>query len=346
MRRHKHLFEEVVSFDNLMGAARDALRGRRLRQPGASFYASLEEQVVDLQSELSSETYQPGDYHYFRIYEPKERVVAAAPFRDRVVHHAIVRVVQPIFEKRFIEDSFASRPGKGTHAAMRRASQFAQRFPYALKCDVQRYFPSIDHGVLMSLVGRAVGDKRLLELIARVLDSHHDSVRQTWPAGGNLLDVQLHKCGLPIGNLTSQFLANVYLDSLDQFVKHELRVKGYVRYLDDFLLFGQDCGLLKEQGQRVKEKLTSLHLRMHPDKYRLVPARCGIDFVGFVVHADGRVRVRTATVRRFQKRFHAMRWEVRQRQRSAASVTTSVRAWIAHVKHAQSVSLRRAVLSR
>lgn len=123
-------------------------------------------------------------------------------------------------------------------------------------------------------------------------------------------------------------------------------MKGYVRYLDDFLLFGQDCGLLKEQGQRVKEKLTSLHLRMHPDKYRLVPARCGIDFVGFVVHADGRVRVRTATVRRFQKRFHAMRWEVRQRQRSAARVTTSVRAWIAHVKHAQSVSLRRAVLSR
>lgn len=115
-----------------MGAARDALRGRRLRQPGASFFASLEEQVVDLQSELSSETYQPGDYHYFRIYEPRERVVAAAPFRDRVVHHAIVRVVQPIFEKRFIEDSFASRPGKGTHAAMRRASQFAQRFPYVL----------------------------------------------------------------------------------------------------------------------------------------------------------------------------------------------------------------------
>ena len=346
MRRHKHLFEEVVSFDNLLGAARDALRGRRLRQPGASFYASLEQHVVDLQSELSSETYQPGDYHYFRIYEPKERVVAAAPFRDRVVHHAIVRVVQPIFEKRFIEDSFASRPGKGTHAAMRRASQFAQRFPYALKCDVQRYFPSIDHGLLMSLVQRAIGDERLLTLIARILNTHQDSVRQVWPHGGDLFDVQLHKCGLPIGNLTSQFLANVYLDSLDQFVKHELRVKGYVRYLDDFLLFGHDRELLKEQGQRVKEQLASLHLRMHPDKYRFVTTRCGVDFVGFVVHANGRVRVRTATARRFHQRFHAMRWEVRQRQRSAAGLTNSVRAWIAHVKHAHSVGLRRAVLSR
>ena len=211
---------------------------------------------------------------------------------------------------------------------------------------MQRYFPSIDHGVLMSLVGRAVGDKRLLELIARVLDSHHDSVRQTWPAGGNLLYAQMYKYGLPIGNLTSQFLANVFLDSLDQFVKHELRVKGYVRYLDDFLLFGHDRELLKEQGQRVKEKLASLHLRMHPDKYRFIPTRCGVDFVGFVVHTNGRVRVRTATARRFHQRFRGMRWEVRQRRRSAANLTNSVRAWIAHVKHAHSVGLRRAVLSR
>ena len=136
MRRHKHLFEQVVSFQNLLAAARAALQGRRSRQPGAAFYADLESQVVDLQAELSTGVYRPGDYHYFQIHEPKERTVAAAPFRDRVVHHAIVRVIQPIFEKRFIEDSFASRPGKGTHAAMRRASQFAQRYPYALKCGV------------------------------------------------------------------------------------------------------------------------------------------------------------------------------------------------------------------
>ena len=346
MRRHKHLFEQVVSFQNLLAAARAALQGRRSRQPGAAFYADLESQVVDLQGELSTGLYRPGDYHYFQIHEPKERTVAAAPFRDRVVHHAIVRVIQPIFEKRFIEDSFASRPGKGTHAAMRRASQFAQRYPYALKCDVQKYFPSIDHATLMSLVGRVVGDKRLLSLIATVLDTHHDSVRQEWPTGGDLFDMRLHKCGLPIGNLTSQFLANVYLDSLDQFVKHELRIKGYVRYLDDFLLFGPDRTLLKQQGRRVKEKLASLHLRMHPDKYRLVPTRCGVDFVGFVVRADGRIRVRTATARRFHDRFARMRWELRQRRRSAASLTMSVRAWIAHVKHAQSVGLRRAVLSR
>jgi hypothetical protein len=346
MHRHKRLFDQVASLNNLLAAARDALRGKRSREPGASFYADLEQQVVDLHTELSSDSYLPGDYHYFRIHEPKERLVAAAPFRDRVVHHAIVRVIQPLFERRFIEDSFASRPGKGTHAAMRRAVQFARRFQYALKCDVEKYFPSIDHGVLMSLVGRVIGDRRLLALIGKILDSHHDGMRQVWPAGGALLDVEIHKCGLPIGNLTSQFLANVYLDTLDQFVKHDLRVKGYVRYLDDFLLFGDDRRRLKEHGRQVQEKLAELHLRMHPDKYRLLPTRCGVDFVGFVVWADGRIRVRTATARRFHQRFRVMRWEVKQRRRSAASVTTSVCAWVAHVKHAQSVGLRRAVLSR
>jgi len=346
MHRYKHLFEQVASFNNLLAAARDALRGKRAREPGASFYADLEKQVVDLHAELSADVYSPGDYHYFRIHEPKERLVAAAPFRDRVVHHAIVRVIQPLFERRFIEDSFASRPGKGTHAAMRRAAQFARRFKYALKCDVEKYFPSIDHGVLMALVGRVIGDRRLLALIGMILDSHHDHVRQVWAVGGDLFDVELHKCGLPIGNLTSQFLANVYLDSLDHFVKHDLRVKGYGRYLDDFVLFGDDQRVLKEHGRLVKEKLAELHLRMHPDKYRLLPTCCGVDFVGFVVRADGRIRVRTATARRFHRRFHSMRWEVKQRWRSAASVTTSVRAWVAHVKHAQSVGLRRAVLSR
>ena len=151
--------------------------------------------------------------------------MVAAPFRDGVVHHAIVRVIQPIFERRFIEDAYASHPGKGTHAAMRRASQFARRFDYALKCDVQKYFPSIDHGVLMFLVSRVIGDDRLLTLMTKVLETHHDLVRQEWSSGGDFFEVRLRKCGLPIGNLTSQFFANVYLNSLDHFVKHELRLK-------------------------------------------------------------------------------------------------------------------------
>jgi len=177
---------------------------------------------------------------------------------------------------------------------MRRAADFARRWPYTLKCDVRKYFPSIDHGVLMGLLGRVIGDRKLLDLIRHILDTHQDGSRQEWPPGGDLFDVRLLKRGLPIGNLTSQFFANVYLNPLDHFVKHELRVKGYVRYMDDFILFGNDRGMLRDQGRRVKDKLAELRLEMHPDKYRLLRTRCGVDFAGYVVFAGGRGRGRAS----------------------------------------------------
>ena len=346
MRRHKHLFEQVASLTNLLGAAKEALRGKRFRPPGAAFFLELEKELVRLHEELQGGSYLPGDYHYFTIREPKERLVAAAPFRDRVVHHAIVRVIQPLFERRFIEDSFASRPGKGTHAAMRSAAQFAKQYRYALKCDVRKYFPSIDHEVLLELVARVIGDSRLFQLMATVIDSHHDSVDQYWPTGGDLLDVRLQKRGLPIGNLTSQFFANVYLNPLDHFVKHELRVRGYVRYLDDFLLYSDDRRQLKRHGSLVQANLAELRLTMHPDKYRLLPTRLGVDFAGYVVFADGRIRVRSKSVRRFAGSYRRMLWELRHRCRPAAEVTQSVKAWVAHASHAQSVGLRRVVLGQ
>ncbi|MBN1345073.1 MAG: hypothetical protein JXQ73_20430 [Phycisphaerae bacterium] len=238
MHRHRHLFERVCSFDNLYAAARKALSGKRTKLPGASFLGDLEKELVSLRQELASETYQHGGYHYFLIHEPKERLVAAAPFRDRVVHHAIVRVIEPIFERRFIEDSFACRRGKGTHAAMRRALHFARGHRYALKCDVSKYFPSIDHEVLMGLVGRVIGDAPLLALLRRILASHADGETPEWAPGAELFEYRMRRRGLPIGNLTSQFMANVYLNPVDHLAKHVLRVKGYLRYMDDFILFG------------------------------------------------------------------------------------------------------------
>ncbi len=181
MHSHRHLFERIASLENLMAAAHAALRGKRTRLPGAAFLADFEKEVFALHEELWAGTYQHGGYTYFTIHEPKERLVAAAPFRDRVVHHAIVRVIEPIFEKRFIEDSFACRRDKGTHAAMRRAAGFARRFPYALKCDVRRYFPSIDHEVLVGLLKRVITDGRLMGLIGSILDTHADGERQEWP---------------------------------------------------------------------------------------------------------------------------------------------------------------------
>jgi RNA-directed DNA polymerase len=345
MHRHHHLFERICTLENLIAAAKSALRGRRMRRPGSEFLADFEKEVVSLHEQLSTGSYRHGGYHYFTIHEPKERVVAAAPFRDRVVHHAIVRVIEPIFERRFIEDSYACRRGKGTHAAMRRAAEFARRWPYALKCDVRKYFPSIDHEVLLVLLRRVIGDERLMDLIEHILASHEDGQRQVWPPGGDLFDVRIVKRGLPIGNLTSQFFANVYLNPLDHFVKHDQRVQGYVRYMDDFLLFGDDRAVLRRQGEEVRWKLAELRLRIHPDKYRLVLTASGVDFAGYVVFSTGRIRVRSSSVRRFDRRYKRLLWDLRQRRTPAARVTQSVRAWGAHVQHAQSYGLRRSVLT-
>ena len=346
MHQVKNLFEQVCSMRNLRLAAKEALRGKRTRLPGARFFMELEKELPALHAELSSGSYRHGDYHYFWIHDPKVRLVAAAPFRDRVVHHAIIRVIEPVFENRFIEESYACRMGKGTHAAMRRALHFSRGHRYALKCDVSKYFPSINHDVLMGLVARVIGDRRLLELLEGILASHVDSEDQQWHLGGGLFDYDTRRTGLPIGNLTSQFLANVYLNPVDHFVKHDLRVRGYVRYMDDFLLFGDRQSVLREHGVRIKEKLTELHLRMHPDKYRLMPTSKGVDFAGFVVFGDGRVRVRSSSVRRFDRRYRRMLWEVNHNLRDPADLTARVQAWGAHAQHAQSYGLRADVLGR
>ncbi|MBL7219967.1 MAG: RNA-directed DNA polymerase, partial [Phycisphaerae bacterium] len=176
--------------------------------------------------------------------------------------------------------------------------------------------------VLMGLVARVIGDGRVLGLLKRILDTHADAELRQWIPGGGLFDYETRRTGLPIGNLTSQFLANVYLNPLDHFAKHDLRVRGYVRYMDDFLLFGDDRGLLRKHGARIKDKLAELRLRMHPDKYRLTPTAKGVDFAGFVVFANGRVRVRSSSVRRFDLRYRRMLWEVNHKLRDPPAASS------------------------
>ncbi len=272
----------------------------------ARFHARWETDAVRLHEELTAETWQPGNYTYFDIHEPKLRRVAAAPFRDRVVHHALVRVLEPLFEKKFIEDSYACRRGKGTHAGVRRCAEFARRYPVVLKCDIRRYFPSIDHEILRHRIGKTIADPQVMALIHKILASHEDGRRTEW--GEDLFDVRVRPHGLPIGNLTSQFFANIYLDGFDHFVKQKLGVKGYVRYVDDFLLFGESREQARLRGVAIRKYLADLRLEIHPDKYRLCRTeREGADFCGFVCYASGRIKVRGASVRRYVKRLDALR---------------------------------------
>ena len=343
LHRHRHLFERVSSFENVLAAARAALRGKRRGRAGAAFFADLEHEVAALHRELRDGSYRHGPYHYFEIHDPKTRSVAAADFRDRVVHHAIVRVLEPLFETRLIEDTYACRRGKGTHSALRRAAAFARWHAWALECDVSRYFPSIDQAVLLAQVERVVADERLLALLRHILESHTDAETTEW-IGDGLFDIRVRRRGIPIGNLTSQFLANVHLSPLDHFVKHGLRVRGYLRYMDDFVLFGDDAAVLRAQGRAVKAQLAALGLRMHPDKYRLRPTATGVDFVGFVAFRDGRIRLRRRSVRRFERRYRRQRHLVERGHGDPAALTNSVQAWVAHARHAKSQELRHAVL--
>ena len=335
------MFEKVVSIENLFRSAHKAMLGKRGKAPAARCFVDLERTVINLHQQLSDGTWRPGPYHYFMIYEPKEREVAAAVFRDRIVHHAIVKILEPIFDKQFISDSYACRVGKGNHACLHRTMEFTKRYKYCLKCDIQKYFPHIDHKILRSLIERHIKDDRLMSLIDLIIGSHADNVSQVWEKDDDLFSVTERPRGLPIGNLTSQFFANIYLHSLDYFVKHDLRVKGYIRYVDDFLLFGDDRALLKNQGRQVREYVKTLRLNLHPDKFRMMATNNGVDMVGFVQFPNGRIRVRDKNVRLFSRRLDRQAWLVRRGYMDIEDLRTRAKCWIAHSKNAQTRGLRR-----
>ncbi len=234
VKRVGHLWEPLTSFNNLLAAAHESARRKRFEPAVAAFHFGLETELWRLHHELKNGTYVPGPYTEFYVHEPKKRMISAAPYRDRVVHHALTRVLSPIFEPTFVTDSYACRVGKGTHAAVGRAQQFARRFRYVLKADVRKFFPSLDHQILNERISRKIKDPHVLDLVRRLIE-HSNAQEQIFHRfpGDDLFTASERRHGIPIGNQTSQFFANVYLDSLDHFIKERERMKGYVRYVDD-----------------------------------------------------------------------------------------------------------------
>lgn len=246
------LFDRLVSWENLVSAARAARRGKPRTAPLVAFEANREACLSRLRDELLAGNYAPGAPRQFSIYEPKPRLISAAPYRDRVVHHAIVRVLDPLWEPSFLFHSYACRRGKGLHAAVEACSRFARRFPWVLRADVQKFYPSVDHEVLRSLLCRRVRSPRLLALLDLVLASTGaDTAPLGWFPGDDLFAPIQRRKGLPIGNLTSQFFANVYLDRVDHQMTDDLGHGAYVRYSDDILVFGTT----KERVLEARERL-------------------------------------------------------------------------------------------
>ncbi len=329
MRRAGGLFERIVDFRNLVAAARRAARGKRDRPSVARFEFYLERELIALQEQLTAGTYSPGTFFTFEVRDPKRRAICAAPFRDRVVHHAVCDVLEPVFERRAIADSYACRQGKGTHAAIARAQAFARRYPFFVKCDVRRFFASVDHAVLRALLRRLFKEAPLLDLLNRIIAHAPPDA-----APGR---------GLPIGNLTSQHFANLYLGELDHQLKDRLRVKGYLRYMDDFLLFADDKATLHLWLAEIRAFLAErLGLVLKEEVTLVAPVTAGIPFLGFRVY-PGLIRLNQRTRRRFLHQVRTLERAHGLAMLETAELCSRAASLFAHVAHADSYRLRRRV---
>lgn len=342
------MYDSITTWDNLWLAYRKAAKGKRGKHPAATFEYTVADALIVLQSELRAQSYQPGDYHHFTIFEPKQRKISAAPFRDRVVHHALCNLMEPFFDQHFIAESYANRVNKGTHAAVDLLQQYAQRYRYVLRMDVVKHFPSLDHAILLDEGARCITDERVLWLIGVILASGADVLRDEYQmvyfAGDDLFAVNRPR-GLPIGNLTSQFWSNVYMNPFDWFVKRELGCRAYLRYVDDFALFSDDKAELHAWRERIIDRLARLRLTIHESEAQVTPCDVGIPWLGFVVYPTHR-RLKRRNAVKFTQRLRHNIDLYEQGEISFAELDASVQGWINHVRYADTWGLREHLFKR
>lgn len=336
-------YRSICDWQTLLAAFAKAARGKRRGQAVAGFEFQLADKLLALKHELERGEYRPGRYVSFYVHEPKRRKISAAPFRDRVVHHALCNVIEPLFERRFIHDSYANRAGKGTHAALDRCQHFARGHRYVLQCDVQQFFPAIDHELLLQTLAGVIGDPETLWLCRTIIASGQGVLDQAYDMvyfpGDDLFAIHRPR-GLPIGNLTSQFWANCFLNPLDHFIKRELKCRAYLRYVDDFLLFDDDKRRLWQQRQAIIDFLAGRRLTLHEQRCQPRPVDEGIPFLGFVVYPHHRLLKRRQGIA-YRRRLRQLLAAYAAGEVDLAAVDASVQGWVNHVRYGQTYGLRR-----
>ena len=288
------MFERIISLENLFSAWNEFRLGKEGKLDVQEFGLDIEDNIFELHEALKNNTYVHSTYKSFYLHDPKLRHIFKANVRDRILHHAIVKIIGPIFDRTFIFDSYSSRKNKGTHKAItrfrclaRKLSKNNSRTIWVLKCDIKKFFDSTNHRLILNQVGRKIKDHRALKLIQSVVDSINTSTHG----------------GIPLGNLTSQLFSNVYLDDLDQFVKRKLRVKYYLRYNDDFLILGLKKRSLEDFVKIVTVFLrVKLGLELHPLKVSIMTWHQGIDFLGYMIFPYHEI-LRTKTKRRLLRKI-------------------------------------------
>jgi retron-type reverse transcriptase len=263
MKTHKRLWDKFISRENFELAAKKAVKSKKSKRSVKNFLRNKDENIEKLRRALIDGTYRTSKYETFIIYEPKQRIIYKLPlYPDHVLHHALINVLGPIWQGEFIHDSYACIPGRGLLSASQRTMQFVRRNKYVLQCDIRKFFPSINHEIMKDIVRRKVNDRRLMRVLSEVIDS----------VGGNT--------NLPIGNLTSQWMGNVYLNELDMFVKHVLHWRDYIRYCDDFCLYGDDKQKLRDAKSKIVKFLRE-NLNMELSKSAVKRTSDGIGFIGY-----------------------------------------------------------------
>lgn len=287
-----HTYDYIISLDNLVEAWREFVRGKRKRKDVQEFELNLMGHILDLHDDLAAKAYSHSSYGAFDIVDPKPRDIHKATVRDRLLHHVVYRVLYPSFDRAFVADSFSCRKGRGTHKAVERFKYFANvvsknqtRTVWVLKCDIRKFFASIDQRILVTILKQYIPDPDIIWLLSEIISSFSVNSDR----------------GLPLGNLTSQLFVNIYMNEFDQFMKHQMKAKYYIRYSDDFVVLSQDKSWLEELLPKIGDFLSErLKLNLHPSKVSIRTLASGIDFLGWVHFPDHRV-LRTTTKKRMFK---------------------------------------------
>ena len=332
MRTFSHLYEKTISIENLFQAWDEFKRGKRKKNDVGLFELNLEDNIFKLHETLASKTYKHGRYYGFYIIDPKVRHIHKANVRDRIVHHALFNTLNPIFEFTFISDSYSCRKGYGTHKGFRKLITYARKVSsnytnecWALKCDIKKFFYSVDHKILLSIIKRRIKDKELIQLLSEIIDSYETLLGK----------------GIPIGNLTSQLFANIYMNELDQFVKHRMHVKYYLRYTDDFILLSNNRNDLTQYINILRRFLLgNLKLELHSNKTVIRRLEWGVDFLGYVALSYHSV-LRTKTKRRIFKNVEKKITLFREDYISRENLHQTLASYFGILKHVNAYGLAR-----
>ena len=351
MKTYKNLYSKIYNITNLYLAYKKARKGKTKKDYVIEFEKELWKNLLKLQEELKNQTYAPKPLQTFILRDPKTRKISKSAFRDRVIHHALIRIMEPIFDKSFIYDSCANRLGKGNLFALKRFDKFKRKVSrngklngwfnnnqvkgYCLKADIKHYFEEVSHEVLLKILARRIKDENVIWLIERILNNLPASEGRGGEPG-------FAKKGMPLGNLTSQFFANLYLNELDYFVKHELKAKYYIRYVDDFVILHNS----KEQLEKWKDKINrflrdKLKLELHSQKSKIIPLSHGIDFVGFRNFYYFRL-LRKRNIKNMLSKIKKYKLE----ELSKEKLLESFQGWQAYAKWANSYKLRKMVVKK